>query len=355
MIDPHVHLRDGIQSEKETVKHGLKIAYHIGGDAVKEMPNTNPALTSRKKIEERIEVADTAIRELKSEYGDFNVCHFISAGITSDFEQIKEVVQAWKDLERVAALKTYWGESTGELQIIKEDAQRFVWRSLVKLDFRGVNEGHCEKESLMKPELWDYKNPFTHTLARPPEAEVESVKDQIRFAHEAKYRGTLHICHISVPQALEEIEKARNYVDFKITCGLTPHHAMLYDELMNKTGLLLKMNPPLRPRWMQEYMLDALLHGRIDWVETDHAPHTLDDKLNPGKKNPFASGIEVLRFYPYFIDILRKKGASEELIDDITHNNIAKAYGLDIKNTKRKPNYNLENEYEFDVFKSLKK
>jgi dihydroorotase len=38
MIDPHAHLRDWDQSKKETVKHGLKMAYRSGIDAVFEMP-----------------------------------------------------------------------------------------------------------------------------------------------------------------------------------------------------------------------------------------------------------------------------------------------------------------------------
>jgi len=41
---------------------------------------------------------------------------------------------------------------------------------------------------------------------------------------------------------------------------------------------------------------------------------------------------------------------SENMIDDLTHNNIVKIFGIDITNTKRIPNYNLTQEYEFNVF-----
>ena len=56
LIDPHVHLRDGSQFKKETIRHGLDVAYCAGLDAVFEMPNTDPALISAEKIEERMEV-----------------------------------------------------------------------------------------------------------------------------------------------------------------------------------------------------------------------------------------------------------------------------------------------------------
>ena len=44
--------------------------------------------------------------------------------------------------------------------------------------------------------LWNPKSPRTWSDARPVEAEVESIRDQIRLAREAGFKGTLHICHI---------------------------------------------------------------------------------------------------------------------------------------------------------------
>ena len=86
MIDPHAHMRDWEQSSKETLKHGLDVAYRAGLDAVFEMPNTDPPLTSRKVILNRIELGNTAIAELGK-----NIFHGIFAGLTADVEQIKEV------------------------------------------------------------------------------------------------------------------------------------------------------------------------------------------------------------------------------------------------------------------------
>ena len=338
MIDPHVHLRDWNQKDKETLKHGLTVAYKAGLDAVFEMPNTDPTITSLEKAKERIKLADEA---------DVQIFHGIYIGITNSLGQIKDAVNAHKKLfPRVVGLKMFAGHSTGDMGLIEEEQQRFIYRTLTKLNYKGILFVHCEKEALIKPDLWDKENPFSHTLVRPPEAETESVNDQIAFAKDEGFKGTLHICHISVPEALEYIESARDKVDFKITCGLTPHHATLYDELMKKSdGILLKMNPPLRSKLMQEQMLQALIDGRIDWVETDHAPHTLKDK-----KEKAASGIPGFPFYPHFIKLLREKGMSEEQIDNITHNNIVKAFNIDIKNEKREPDYNLEKEYEFSAF-----
>jgi len=361
MIDTHVHLRDWSQKQKETIKHGLYIAWKSGLDAVFEMPNTSPALTSTKTIVERLEMADKAVEEHKQKNPGFDIYHGLYAGITISPKQILEVIDLYKGLfPHVVGLKMFAGESTGDMGIINEIDQLAVYMNIARFNYDGVLFVHCEKEACMKKELWDPSSPYTHTLARPPEAEVESVRDQIRFAEEAGFKGTLHIAHISVPEALEAIEQARKSVRYKITCGLTPHHAMLYAEMMKKdNGLLLKMNPPLRPREMQEYMLQALIKGRINWIESDHAPHTLEDKLDKEKPKPHASGVPVLPYWPYFIGFLRKH-MSWEQIHRITHGNIIKEFGLQIPDSRRiekiveKGFEDLSGEYEFDAFKDVK-
>ncbi|MFH1316266.1 MAG: dihydroorotase family protein [Candidatus Woesearchaeota archaeon] len=357
MIDPHAHLRDYNQGHKETLKHGLDTAFKAGFDGVFEMPNTDPAITSKDMIIDRINLADKAISEL-----GITIFHGIYAGITIDYEQIKDVVNAYIDLfPRFIGLKMFAGHSVGNMGIVNEEEQKEVYRILTELDYRGVLAVHCEKESLMKSDLWKPENPFSHTLARPPNAEVESVRDQIRFAKEAGFKGTLHIVHVSVPEALELIKKQRienekpdnnsSVGKLKITCGATPHHLMLNDEMMKQDdGLLLKMNPPLRPKQMQKQLLKSLLNGEIDWIETDHAPHTLKEK-----NESYMSGIPGFPYYPHFIKKLKELGASQGLVDNLTHKNIIKTFNIKVENRKRAPDYKLEKEYEFDAFEKVNK
>ena len=61
MVDPHVHLRDWDQADKETVRHGFDVAWRLGFSALFEMPNTSPPLTARRTISKRIDTADAAI------------------------------------------------------------------------------------------------------------------------------------------------------------------------------------------------------------------------------------------------------------------------------------------------------
>jgi dihydroorotase len=353
VIDPHVHLRDWGQAGKETLRHGLSVAHRAGLDAVFEMPNTEPPLVTRDAILRRIDDADTARRVL-----GIQIFHGLYAGLTAVPRQIEEAVRAWKDLfPRVVGLKMYAGHSTGQMGIVDPREQALVYRTLSALGFTGVLAVHCEKEDLLRPAEWDPSRPVSHARARPPAAEVASVDDQKTFARAARFRGTLHVCHISTPWALDLL-RGRHEEDGpgeppgnRVTCGLTPHHALLDANMMEKgEGILLKVNPPLRPLPLPALMLQRLLDGDIDWIETDHAPHTRRDKLEG-----FASGFPGLGFYPRFVSLLSQRGLTAARIQELTHDAVCRVFGLDIRATGRKPEMRLQNEYEFDAFAAAPK
>jgi dihydroorotase len=207
----------------------------------------------------------------------------------------------------------------------------------------------------MRPNSWHPLFPRSHYYARPPEAEIESVRGQINFASDAKFEGTLYIAHVSVPESVELIDKARQD-RMKIRCGVTPHHCLLYEQKIPqaKKGLLYKVNPPLRNKEAAKKMLALLREGKIDWIETDHAPHTLKEKLN----EPYMSGFPGLPFYPHFIYYLKKDGFSEELLWKITHHNIEDIFKMGIRplewNSSKSPDLNLHTEYEVDVYKDVR-
>jgi len=352
MIDPHVHLRDWNQAARETLRHGLSVAWRAGLDGVFEMPNTDPPLTSRDPILRRIDDADAALRGL-----GISLFHGLYAGITAVPRQIEEMVRAWRELfPRVVGMKMFSGHSTGNMGILLREEQALVYRTLAALGYTGVLAVHCEKEALLRPDSWDPLQPASHARARPPAAEVASVDDQKELAGRAGFRGTLHVCHISTPWALDllrgahqETPPAREPPGLRVTCGLTPHHALLDAAMMEENdGILLKVNPPLRPKPMPSLMLQRLFGGDIDWIETDHAPHTRKDKTQG-----FASGVPGLPFYPRFVKILSDGGMPRKRIEEVTHDSICRVFGVTIPARGRLPEPDLAREYEFDPYAAL--
>lgn len=316
MIDPHVHLRDWNQQEKETILHGLKVAKASGFTHVFDMPNTSPAITSREMIITRLADASDAQKKVKG------ISYHLYGGLTKDKDQVREMVSAYYELfPLVAGLKLFAGHSTGNMGIIGKENQLEVFRYLKEAGYRGVLAVHSEKEELMEsgkfiPGKWE-----THSDARPKCAEVESIRDLIGCALESGFEGTLHIAHIS---AKESVELVKSYKDrLRITMGATPHHALYSKKDAECHDKYLKMNPPLRDEEDRAYIFASLMDGTIDWVESDHAPHTLQDKEGGASGIPGFTGMLML------LSALREAGCSEERLEKLFFRNAASAFGLD--------------------------
>lgn len=316
MIDPHVHLRDWEQSDKETILHGMSVARKAGFTHLFDMPNTSPAITSRDVVISRLADASDAARKVKGMH------YHLYGGLTSDLEQVREMVGVYNELfPLVVGLKLFAGHSTGNMGILSEDLQRSIFDVLVSAGYEGVLAVHAEKESLLNPGFYENGRWETHSKARPVDAEIESVRDMISFAIESGFKGTLHIAHVSTMGAIELIKENRNNI--KITTGATPHHALYSVKESAIHDRYLKMNPPLRDEKDRNAVFQSLLDGTIDWVESDHAPHTLKDKEEGASGIPGFSGMLLLA------NELRKAGCSEARLSDLFGGNVIKTFGLE--------------------------
>ena len=339
-IDAHVHLRDFNQKQKETIKHGLEVARDSGLDAVFDMPNTNPPIMTRELVVDRIKLAkEASIPE---------VFYGLYMGLTNDSEQLKRAVDIYREFPQVIGMKLYAGHSVGNLGVIRLEDQSEVYATLTQQGFDGVLAVHAEREDELNPNLWNYHNPITHCHARPEKAEFESVKDQIKLALGYGFKGKLHIAHISSPSVVELVDQAK-LKGINLSCGVCPHH-LVYDwqQMTSENGVLWKMNPPLRSPESRERMMHYLLSGKIDWIETDHAPHTLDEKV----KEPFISGIPGLPWWNLFEEYLRVNGFPDSKIEEVTFSNISKRFGIDIKKSRRTI-LDRRSDYPFNPYKPI--
>ncbi len=319
-IDPHAHLRGGNQSHKETISHAFEVAESQGVDVLFDMAaNTDSPTISLNGVDERLALVPEKYRR----------GYFLWLGLTSKIEQIEEAVTGFQAYKEVIGLKLFAGKSVGDLAVVSVHEQRLVYETLVREGYPGVLAVHCEKESLLKPELWDPRNPISHSRARPKEAEIESIKDQISLVKETDFAGTLHICHISCPESVELVDAARKQ-GMRITCGVTPHHLLYTQEMQQGSGgLIYKTNPPLREMADVEALRYCVLRGEIDWIETDHAPHAVGEKIFPPY---YLSGFSSLYLYQELVeDFLPKFGISKSRIDEMTYWNIVRVFGDKLK------------------------
>lgn len=339
-IDAHVHLRDFKQQHKETIAHGLEVAADSGLDAVFDMPNTDPAITTRDVVVERLALAREAAVP--------GVFYGMYIGLTADQEQVRRAVDITRTFPQAIGMKLYAGHSVGNLGVTGEEEQQALYETLAQEGYTGVLAVHCEKESAMEHHLWKPSRPITHCHARPEWAEVASVYDQLRFAEKARFPGKLHIAHISSPGAVALVAEARQHGQ-DVSCGVCPHH-LIYDwgKMREQQGILWKMNPPLREPQSRDRIFHFLREGKIDWIETDHAPHSLDEKMEP----PYLSGIPGIAWWPLFAEYLRQQDFPEQAIERVTFSNIAERFGLDVQRTRRMTK-DRRADYPFDPYRQL--
>ncbi len=152
---------------------------------------------------------------------------------------------------------------------------------------------HCEDPALLEA----HKNQADHFLRRPISAEIEATKFAIALARKNSLKAKL--CHYSSGDGLNLIRAAKKE-GLDITCEVTPQHLYFSEEeVMALENEILKtsfqMNPPIRKRYDRDLLLDAFKNGEIDYLATDHAPHSMEEK----KKG--MSGLTGLDTYSGFV------------------------------------------------------
>ena len=112
----------------------------------------------------------------------------------------------------------------------------------------------------------------------------------------------IHICHLSSFEGIGLLrDKPKN-----LSCGVTPHHSLLCLERDIKTKSWYKVNPPIRTRFDRRSLFEGIQRGFVDIIESDHAPHTVEEKNLEFSEIPSGlPGVETM--FPLFL-YLAKQG-----------------------------------------------
>jgi allantoinase len=108
-----------------------------------------------------------------------------------------------------------------------------------------------------------------YSAARPPHAEGLAVWIAAYLANEAVC-ANVNLLHLSSRKALEAaLTMAGVFPHISFRREITVGHLLL--DVDTPTGAYAKVNPPIRPREDVEYLWQAVLDGRVDWIVSDHA------------------------------------------------------------------------------------
>ncbi len=303
-VDAHVHFRDPGAPVKEDFGSGSAAAVAGGVTTVFEMPNTNPTTTTLERLEQK--------RALAREKSHCNFGLFFGANPTNLAEAQK--------VENVPGLKIFMGCSTGDLLVYREEDLERIFAG-----YDGRICVHAESELRLRErekQFADRDDPAVHSVIRDPQAAAEAVEIAARLA--AKYDRHLHVLHLSTQAELDVIAAS----DARITCEVCPHHLFLDTSAYETHETFVRMNPPLRDASDVAAMWRGLEEGRIDMIATDHAPHTIDEKMQPYRQAPSGvPGVETM--LPLMLDAAANGRCTyDQVLAWICHNP-ARIYGIE--------------------------
>lgn len=315
LIDPHVHFRIPGAEHKETWQSAAKAAIAGGVTTVLDMPNNEPACSSKERLEGK-----KALIERQLEQVHIPLRYFLYLGASPDhLQEIPKVTS------QIAGIKIYMGSSTGGLLVHEEKILEKTFRIAAENDV--LIAVHAEDEVLLKEReaLYSHENnPAAHSLIRSPEVAARAVKQAIALAE--KYKARLYIAHVSTKEELQEIRKAKEK-GLNIYAEACPHHLFLTDLAYHTLGTKALVNPPLRSAADVNALWKAIEDQTIDTIGTDHAPHTLGEKMRPFRQAP--SGFPSIEIYlALLLNAYHQQKLSLEQIVSLTHTRAQEIFRL---------------------------
>ncbi|MGZ4161477.1 MAG: dihydropyrimidinase [Neobacillus sp.] len=183
---------------------------------------------------------------------------------------------------------------------------------------KAIEEGHTE--------------PIYHALTRPPELEGEATGRAAKLTGLAN--SQLYVVHVSCAEAVEKITEARNK-GFDVWGETCPQYLVLdqsYLEKPNFEGAKYVWSPPLREKWNQKVLWNALKSGQLQTFGSDQCSFDFKGQKDLGRddftKIPNGGPMIEDRLSILFSEGVKKGRISMNQFVDLTSTRVAKLFGL---------------------------
>ncbi len=263
VIDPQVHFREPGLEYKEDLFTASCACARGGVTSFLEMPNTRPPTISQYALDDKLQRAS---QKSLVNYGFFigatadNLPDLLLAKPTPGIKIFMGSMHGSLLVDQGAALEAIFAKGDRLIAVHAEDQARIQQR---RAEFAGIHD------------------PAVHSQIQDNQAALLATQQALRLSK--KYQRRLHILHMSTA---EEADLLRQDKPSWVTAEVTPQHLLLNTDAYAKIGTRAQMNPPLRSPHDNEVLWEALRDGTIDFIATDHAPHTLEEKSQEYPKTP---------------------------------------------------------------------
>lgn len=267
MIDAHVHFREPGLTYKGNMSSESAAAVAGGITSIMDMPNTVPSVLSIDVLEQKYEIAANSSLT--------NYSFFM--GLSKD--NLEEALNV--STEDVCGLTDdglYFDEAHPTLCNSLEYLEKIFSSSehLIAL--------HSEDDQIIKKnhekardEFKEFIPPHYHSIIRSSEACRASTKSILDLAK--KHNTRFHLLHVSTGSEAELFQNNEPLKSKRITAETTIHHLFFNTDDYERLGNLIKWNPSVKSAADNQALIAALNENRIDIVATDHAPHTIGEKI----------------------------------------------------------------------------
>ena len=310
LVDIHVHFRDPGFTYKEDIESGAKCAAAGGVTSVILMANTKPCVDS-------IETLEYVTKKAKQQPIHIYTCANITKGM-----QGKELLD-FKEFIKNGAV----GFTDDGIPLLDEEVVKKAMVEAARYDT--VLSFHEEDPRFIKNNGVNHGKASEHFKigGSDRKAEISMVERDLELA--LKTGAKINIQHISAKETLDLIREAKKKcIKQNIFAEATPHHIALTEDDTIKYGTGAKMNPPLRSEADRQAIIDAIKDDTIDFIATDHAPHSVEEKNRDITQAP--SGILGLETsLPVIYDVLvRENNISWLKVFCKMSTNPARLYGI---------------------------
>lgn len=270
LVDPHAHLREPGEEQKETIATGTQAAAAGGYTTICCMPNTTPPLDNAALIDF---ITD---RAASPEAGGVFVAPVGALTIGQQGKKLTDLA-AMKSAGIVAA-----SDEGGPIQdsLVMTRAMEYC----VQLDLPIL--AHCEDCALTDGACMNdgAVSAMLGLNGMPRSAEAIMVMRNCLLALHTECH--VHILRLSTAGAVEMVRLAK-YLGANVTCEVCPHHFSLTEDAVGDFDPNFKTTPPLRTQVDIDILVQALADGTIDCIASDHSPHAPHEVEVPFEQAPF--------------------------------------------------------------------
>lgn len=305
-IDDQVHFREPGLTHKGNIETESRAAIAGGITSFIEQPNTVPNAVTQELLEQKYQIA------ADSSYANYS---FMMGGTNTNLDELLKT-----NPRNVAGIKLFLGSSTGNMLVDDQESLEKIFSS-TKL----LIAVHCEDEGTIKANLAKYKEEYGddipmkyHHLIRSTEACYLSSSKAIELAKKTGAR--LHVFHLSTAKEMELFTNKIPLEEKQITAEVCLHHLWFTNEDYEAKGSLIKWNPAVKTESDRDALWEALLDDRIDVIATDHAPHTLEEKMQPYTSCPSGGPLVQHAVVAMFEAHLKGKISVERIVEKMCHN-----------------------------------